>query len=143
MFRKGKKVRVHNCFKKALMEHLKDKNMLTNINNKIEKTAELLTPYIGVTVKRKGRKNILYPKYLNERQGLFLFTNWLLKSVKEKSNRNFYKNLLNEITSTLSETGTAINKKKSLYNQVLDNMYKVKVRRRYRKKNFKKQKNNL
>ena len=115
--KKGNKTKIENIFRKALFFNARNNN---NLNfSDISKACKETTPKVNVKTERKAYKNIYIPIILSKSHAKYLSSNWLINNSKKKTNKTFYKNLIEELIES--------SKKKSISFQKCNDLHKLAV----------------
>ncbi|NP_050090.1 ribosomal protein S7 (mitochondrion) [Dictyostelium discoideum] len=108
---------------KAEKIYLKVVNRLSTIGIKnsyqfIRETLLKMTPIMGVVKKKRGVKELIYPKYLEPEMGEKLAIKWLKKTVAKFKGELLIENIVEEFVKASKDQGEVVKEKWALYKEV-------------------------
>jgi len=124
--KKGNKTKIENFFKQLLK--LIATNVVTFNFKEILTAFENVTPTVGIKTKRKGSKNIYLPISLTKTRKKYLASNWLIQNAKTKQNKNFYKNLLEELQESSIKKSNSFKKCYDLHKLAENSLINIKLK---------------
>lgn len=124
LIKKGKKQKTQklilNCFKAIRLSNKAPESTF-------RKAICNVSPTVGITIIKKGKKTTIAPKYLTYEQRISYSIKWLIKSaLKQKKNQKFKNSLCQEILSASNFIGSAF-KKKIEVQSLIETNFKIKL----------------
>jgi ribosomal protein S7 len=98
----------------------------------LRETLVKMTPIMGVIKKKRGAKELIYPKYLEPRIGEKFAIQWLLKKIEKQKGAELINEIVDEFIKASKNQGEVMKEKWALYKEV---RYAVSLHR-YRRKKF-------
>jgi ribosomal protein S7 len=111
-------------------------NKLTNMGIRnpyifIRETVIKMTPIMGIIRKKRGAKELIYPKYLEPSLGEKFAIQWLFKNLKKQKGAELINGIVDEFIKASKNQGEVIKEKWALYKEVryAVSLHKMKKRR--------------
>ncbi|KAM9977929.1 hypothetical protein ACTFIY_002715, partial [Dictyostelium cf. discoideum] len=113
--RKGNYIKAENIYLKVV-------NRLSTLGIKnsyhfIRETLLKMTPIMGVVKKKRGVKELIYPKYLEPEMGEKLAIKWLKKTVAKFKGDLLIENIVEEFVKASKDQGEVVKEKWALYKE--------------------------
>jgi ribosomal protein S7 len=114
--KKGKYVKAERIYFTVL-------NRLTSIGivnpyKFLRETLVKMTPVMGVVKKKRGAKELVYPKYLEPRIGEKFAIQWLLKKIAKQKGSELINEIVAEFLKASKNQGEVVKEKWALYREV-------------------------